>query len=140
MEALHVSVKEVPGTKIHLVKKAESNPAREEKDMALFRNEYWEVHMSSTGEHPDFQKGWWKILLVVLTGQAAVIEVPADSGLWFVPIAPGSRPVSIKTFINSVEVDGVSWQFPSLCITLCDETEVRIPCAKEQMILSHAVN
>jgi hypothetical protein len=135
-----VLAKEVPGTKIHLVKRADGNPARKTMDIPLFKNGYWEVHMSSTGEHPNFIEGWWKILLITPTKPHITFEIDAQSGLWFVPVSPDVRPVSLKTLINRIEIDGIWWQFPAFIITLSDESEVKIQCGEAQPVSPRAVN
>ena len=140
MSPTRVFAREAPGTRIHLIKRSAGNPARKPSDVALFKDGYWEIHMSSSGEHPDFLKGWWKILLVTPAKSHIAFEIDNQTGLGFVPVSPGVHPVSLKTFINYVESDGVWWHFPAFIITLSDESEVRIQCGEAQPVSSHAIN
>jgi hypothetical protein len=135
-----IVVQEVPGTRVHLVKYNESNPARKVEDITLFRNGYWEVHVSSTGEHPDFLQGWWKILLVTPAKAHIEFEIDSGSGLWFVPVSPNIRPVSIKTTINYMCVGDIWLQFLSFVITLSDNAEVKVQCGDAHRVSSNAVN
>jgi hypothetical protein len=140
MGPTHVLAKEIPGTKIHLVKRANGNPARETKDIPLFKNGYWEVHMSSTGKHPDFLEGWWKILLVTPAKPRITFEINTQSGLWFIPVSPDVRPVSLQTFINCIEYGGTWWRFPAFIIILSDGNVVRIQCGDIKPAGSRAIN
>lgn len=135
-----IRVKEIPGTYVHLVKHNRNNPARNKEDIVLFRDGYWEVHISSTGEHPDFKMGYWKILLVTPARKKITFEIQDGQGLWFVPISQQVRPISVKTSINSLEMDGTWFQFPGFVITLSDHNEIRIQCDEIKPIISKALN
>jgi hypothetical protein len=128
METHTVAVEKVPGTNVLLVKENPGNPARKRADCHLFRNGYWEVHIISTGEHPDFRKGQWKILLVSLTQQEIECEIEDGLGLCFIPILPMTRPEHIKIDIERFEDKGTVWQFPRFTITLDNQSVCEIPC------------
>lgn len=127
---------ELPGTKVILIKNNPGNPARFASDLHLFRKGYWEVHVSSTGEHPDFLKGNWKILFVRLTQQEVSFEIPPDQGLYFIPVAPMVRPEAIEIAIECIEIEGYWWQFPLIIITLSGQRECKIQCDEAQMLES----
>ena len=128
MEVHTVAVDKVPGTSVLLVKKNPGNPARKKSDCHLFRNGYWEVHVTSTGEHPDFKKGHWKILLVSLTQQEVEFEIEVGLGILFVPIMPMTQPEHIKIDIERFEIEGTAWQFPRFIITLDNQSICKIQC------------
>lgn len=139
MSLASVQAKEIPGTRVLLVKKNRENPARKKADRALFEPGYWEIHVASSGQHPDFAKGWWKILLVTISRPTIEFEILKDTGLSFVPVSPYARPLSIEIKVEQIELDGVRWQFPSFIITLSDNTQVKIQCDDPQQV-SLAIN
>ena len=140
MSTQTVRVREVPGTRVHLILRNDGNPARQSEDCSLFRDGFWEVHLSSTGQHPDFRQGLWKILLVTPARPKVSFDVDDGKGLWYIAIPPTVRPVDARTTIHCFEVDGVWWQFPGFIITLSDHSEIRIQCGQEQPVQSKALN
>lgn len=132
-----ITVREVLGTKVTLVKQNSGNPARNTEDCHLFHAGYWEVHISSSGEHPDFIKGQWKILFVRLTRPTVEFEIKDGQGLFFVPVGARMQLENIETRIERHQIDGVWWQFPGLIITLSNQYECRIQC--DEPVMLHSV-